>query len=180
MSVELVKWPSGESRRAALALGRRPRVLVVANDASAPVTVDPLEDWVRESTDRSELKARIETLETRAMGDGPTLVDGVLRHGTMYVALGPVEVRLVEALLAGLDQVVSQARLLQHGWPAAEPPRRNVLDVHLVRLRRRLEPLGLSILTVRRRGYVLRVVDNAVVGCGSCRPDLAGQAQIEG
>ena len=34
-------------------------------------------------------------------------------------------------------------------------PGRNVLDVHVLRLRRRLAPLGLAIRTVRSRGYML-------------------------
>ena len=35
-------------------------------------------------------------------------------------------------------------------------PTRNALDVHVLRLRRRLAPLGLEIRTVRSRGYLLQ------------------------
>ena len=40
------------------------------------------------------------------------------------------------------------------GWPKGAPGR-NALDVHVLRLRRRLAPLGLAIRTVRVRGYLL-------------------------
>jgi DNA-binding response OmpR family regulator len=39
-------------------------------------------------------------------------------------------------------------------------PTRNALDVHMLRLRRRLEPLGLEVRTVRSRGYVLQPATN--------------------
>lgn len=39
-------------------------------------------------------------------------------------------------------------------WPG-QAPGRNALDVHILRLRRRLLPLGLAIRTVRSRGYLL-------------------------
>ena len=40
------------------------------------------------------------------------------------------------------------------GWPGGTPGR-NALDVHVLRLRRRLEPVRLAIRTVRSRGYLL-------------------------
>ena len=40
------------------------------------------------------------------------------------------------------------------GWPSGAPGR-NALDVHVLRLRRRLVPLALAIRTVRSRGYLL-------------------------
>ena len=50
--------------------------------------------------------------------------------------------------------IVSRDALARAGWPDGIPGR-NVLDVHIVRLRRRLAPLGLVIRTVRSRGYLL-------------------------
>ena len=50
--------------------------------------------------------------------------------------------------------VVSRDALAKAGWPAGAPGR-NALDVHVLRLRRRLEPVGLAIRTVRSRGYLL-------------------------
>ena len=50
--------------------------------------------------------------------------------------------------------VVSRDALARAGWPEGAPGR-NALDVHVLRLRRRLAPLGLAIRTVRSRGYLL-------------------------
>ena len=40
-------------------------------------------------------------------------------------------------------------------------PGRNALDVHVLRLRRRIAPLALSIKTVRSRGYLLEALTPA-------------------
>ncbi len=50
--------------------------------------------------------------------------------------------------------VVSREMLANSGWPDGAPGR-NALDVHVLRMRRRLAPLGLVIRTVRSRGYLL-------------------------
>lgn len=79
---------------------------------------------------------------------------GLLRLGESWVPLSPVGLRLTVALLDRYRSVVSREALARAGWPE-DPPNRNVLDVHMVRLRRRVAPLGLSIRTVRSRGYLL-------------------------
>ena len=45
--------------------------------------------------------------------------------------------------------------LAERAWPTGVPTR-NALDVHVLRLRRRIAPLGLEIRTVRARGYLLQ------------------------
>ncbi len=80
--------------------------------------------------------------------------DGVLRLGDRWVSLPPVEARLTAALLDRYGAVVSRDALARAGWPAGAPGR-NALDVHMLRLRRRLSPLALAIRTVRSRGYLL-------------------------
>jgi DNA-binding response OmpR family regulator len=80
--------------------------------------------------------------------------DGVLRVGDRWVSLPPVEARLTDALLDRFGAVVSRDALGRAGWPAGSPGR-NALDVHMLRLRRRLVPLELVIRTVRSRGYLL-------------------------
>ena len=85
----------------------------------------------------------------------PVLDDfGVLRLNRSWVALPPLEARLTEALLERLGAVTSREQLIRAGWPAGAPGR-NALDVHVLRLRRRLLPVGLAIRTVRSRGYLL-------------------------
>lgn len=154
MKVELVYWPAEDERRVELATTATPRILLVHRDAPAPVTIDPTEDWIRLPADERDLQVRVETLSRRT-GVVPTLDDdGVLRHGSSWTALPPIEARLTATMLERFGKVVSRDVLLGRGWPD-EQPKRNVLDVHVLRLRRRLEPLGLTIRTVRKRGYVL-------------------------
>ena len=51
--------------------------------------------------------------------------------------------------------VVSRETLAKGVWPDGAPRERNVLDVHVARLRRLLSSIGLELKTVRRRGYLL-------------------------
>jgi DNA-binding response OmpR family regulator len=76
------------------------------------------------------------------------------------VSLPPVEARLTRVLIERLGAVVGRDTLSRAGWPHGSPGR-NALDVHVLRLRRRLVPLGLVIRTVRSRGYLLEA-DGAV------------------
>jgi DNA-binding response OmpR family regulator len=163
MEVVVLRWPAGEARRQRLRAAGVPRLLLVDASAAAPAVEDDLEDWTRAPTTDADLRARIDALGRRARarsvaGDGvPDLDgDGVLRYGGAWVALPPVDARLAEALLERLGAVVSRDALARAGWPAGAPGR-NALDVHILRLRRRLTPLSLTIRTVRARGYLLEV-----------------------
>jgi len=57
-------------------------------------------------------------------------------------------------MLERFGAVVSRESLGRAGWPDGAPGR-NALDVHVLRLRRRLAPVHLAIRTVRSRGYLL-------------------------
>ena len=158
MDVVLVKWPAEEPRRAELANEGVPRLLLVENGAPPPRTADEFEDWVRVPADEVDLHARVENLSRKVQSR--TVVtpqlddDGVLRAGPGWVPLPPVEARLTSALLDRYRSVVSRDTLARAGWPHGAPGR-NALDVHVLRLRRRIAPLGLAIRTVRSRGYLL-------------------------
>ena len=157
-AVAIIPWPDGEGMRdEARALGR-PRLLVIADDAPPPIVLDSLEDWVRASARPEDRAARLALLEARgvrAQRIVPELdPDGVLHFGDRWAPLPPLEARIVEAMLAKFGKVVSRRELTKAGWPEANPGR-NSLDVHVLRLRRRLEPIELAIRTVRARGYVL-------------------------
>jgi DNA-binding response OmpR family regulator len=113
---------------------------------------------VRVPADEVDLHARVENLNRKAQSRAvvaPELdEDGVLRAGAGWVPLPPVEARLTSALIDRYRSVVSRDSLARAGWPTGAPGR-NALDVHVLRLRRRISPLGLSIRTVRSRGYLL-------------------------
>lgn len=159
MDVVLVRWPAEEERRRHLAAEGRPRLLLVDAAAPAPGVTDPLEDWVRVPADDGDVQARLSTLAARARRVDPDGVpalddDGVIRCNGAWASLPPVEARLTAALLERFGAVVSRDVLARAGWPDGAPGR-NALDVHVLRLRRRLAPVGLVIRTVRSRGYLL-------------------------
>lgn len=119
---------------------------------------DCLEDWIRVPAPDDDVRIRMETLNDRVAGHGggvPHLDgDGVLRFGQGWVALPPVEARLTRALLDRFGAVTHRDVLARAAW-TDEPRPRNVLDVHVLRLRRRVDALGLTISTVRSRGYLM-------------------------
>ncbi len=145
-------------------LAGEPRLLLVEDGQRPPLVIDCLEDWVRIPASEQEMQARLEALQVRGRAhahDSPGLDEhGVLRFGDRWVALSPVEARLTEALLCRFGAVVGRDTLVKAGWPG-EGAARNALDVHVLRLRRRLSPLGLVIRTVRSRGYLLEELSTA-------------------
>jgi hypothetical protein len=170
VEVALVQWPAEQDRREELRRARQPRLLLV-EEGTPPIPVDELEDWIRLPADDLDLRVRVETLRRRTRaGNGPIPQiddDGILRHGGRWVSLPPVESRLTRVLVQRFGAVVARDALARAGWPGASPGR-NALDVHVLRLRRRLAPLGLAIRTVRSRGYLLERAD----GGGQVAPDV--------
>lgn len=156
--VVLVRWPGEQQRLADLRDEDRPLLLLVEDDAAPPVVDSAMEDWIRVPADEVDLRARVDGLERRVRsGSAERAViddDGVIRLDDRWVSLPPVEARLTTALLDRYGAVVSRDALARAGWPSGAPGR-NALDVHVLRLRRRLAPLGLTIQTVRSRGYLL-------------------------
>lgn len=158
VDVELIRWPADEQRRAELRDAGRARLLLVEDGAPAPIVSSLDEDWIRVPAGESDLQARIAGLARRVGDDAPPTPeldrDGLLHRGGHWVSLPPVEERLTAALLDRFRLVVSRDALARAGWPDGAPGR-NALDVHMLRLRRRVDPLGLAIRTVRSRGYLL-------------------------
>jgi hypothetical protein len=156
VDIVLVRWPVEQRRREDLAAEGRPRLLLVEDAAEPPPGFDPLEDWVRVPASEVDIRARTATLTARAAYAAAPLLDadGVLRLGSLWVSLPPVEARLTSAMLERFGAVVSRENLSRAGWPDGAP-RRNALDVHVLRLRRRLTPVNLVIRTVRSRGYLM-------------------------
>ena len=158
VDVVLCPWPSESLRRSQLAARQVPRLLLVEDQSLPPEGLDCLEDWIRVPADEVDLRARVAALSGRAerhVNSAPSIDrDGVLRFGAVWVPLPPVEARLTEAMLDRFGAVVSREALARSGWPDGAPGR-NALDVHVLRLRRRIHSLGLVIRTVRSRGYLL-------------------------
>lgn len=118
----------------------------------------------------SELHARIEALLRRATpGDAPVTSLGVadleldllkreVHRAGQPIALQPREFKLLEYLMRHAGQVVTRTMLLEHVWDYHFDPQTNVIDVHISRLRAKIdkdfEPPLLQ--TVRGAGYMLR------------------------
>jgi DNA-binding response OmpR family regulator len=159
VEVVLVRWPEEAAERDRLTESGIPRLLLVAPEADPPDTVDPLEDWIRLPADDRDVRARVGTLAARAPLDAPVPEidgDGLLRFRGDWVSLSPVERSLASELVSRFGAVVGRDVLGRRAWPGGLPTR-NALDVHMLRLRRRIAILGLEIRTVRSRGYLLQV-----------------------
>jgi len=138
-------------------------VLVDAQEAPPAPTPDTIEDWVRLPIHASDVRARVATLQLRAIPereDAPEVdTDGLVTFRGRTQVLPPVESRLTSEMVERWGAVVSRDCLMRAAWPGADPAR-NTLDTHMVRLRRRLAVVGLGVRTVRSRGYMLVVSDS--------------------
>jgi two-component system OmpR family response regulator len=116
----------------------------------------------------TELLARIDAIGRRAvarpssqMQVGPLSLDLTLRRVTREgkeIALTPTEFSLLEFLMRYAGQVVTRKMLCEHLWDADWEGVTNVIEVHINRLRGKIDkgfeaPL---IHTVRGRGYVIQ------------------------
>jgi len=115
----------------------------------------------------SELEARIVALSRRSRGQTETettlslgdlhmdLLSREVRRGDRVIALQPRDFQLLEYLLRHKGQVVTRTMLLENVWDYHFDPQTNVIDVHISRLRAKIDkdfntPL---IHTVRGAGY---------------------------
>jgi two-component system OmpR family response regulator len=85
------------------------------------------------------------------------LLSRKVKRGSRSIDLQPREFRLLEYFLRHLDEVVTRTMLLEAVWDYHFDPGTNVIDVHVSRLRRKLDEDGASPLlhTVRGAGYRL-------------------------
>jgi len=135
------------------------------------------DDYLSKPYAFSELLARIESLGRRRHGPMPTGPETVLRYddlvmdllgrrverGGREIDLQPREFKLLETLLRHAGQVMTRTMLLEKVWDYRFDPQTNVIDVHISRLRQKIDrgvahPL---IHTVRGAGYSLRAPDKA-------------------
>jgi two-component system OmpR family response regulator len=116
-----------------------------------------------------ELLARIEALVRRRnpeevrtrLSVGDLEVDLLARkvvRGGREIVLQPREFRLLEYLMKHAGQVVTRTMLLENVWDYHFDPQTNVIDVHISRLRAKIDKsFGEPLLhTVRGAGYTLR------------------------
>ena len=136
------------------------------------------DDYLAKPYAFSELLARLESLGRRK-GNGSVAVgpETVLRYDDLVVdllarrverggrpiELQPREFKLLEVLMRHAGQVMTRTMLLEKVWDYRFDPQTNVIDVHISRLRQKVDrgfahPL---IHTIRGAGYSLRAPDKA-------------------
>ena len=160
MDVVLVRWPEEHARLAHLRDHGLPRLLLVDPESAPPESPDCLEDWIRLPADDRDVRARLAALALRADREQPLPEidgDGLLRYRGNWVSLSPVECSLASALVERFGAVVGRDALARRAWDGGAPTR-NALDVHVLRLRRRIAAIGLEVRTVRSRGYLMQGV----------------------
>jgi len=127
------------------------------------------DDYLTKPYAFSELLARVEVLSRRV---GAKEVETVYRTGDLEldrlshtvrragkeIILQPREFRLLEYLMRHAGQVVTRTMLLENVWDYHFDPQTNVIDVHVSRLRSKIEKgFDSAILhTVRGAGYMLK------------------------
>ena len=155
--VVVLRWPDDKVEVDRLAAVRAPRLLLVASDADPPDSGDCEEDWIRLPSDDRDVAARLRALTRRAARHQqlPRVDEfGRIHHRGRWVVTSPLEHQIVAALVDRFGAVVPAQDLLgvDRDGRMLSP---GALRVHLARLRKRLEPLGLYIRSVRQAGYVL-------------------------
>jgi two-component system, OmpR family, response regulator len=127
------------------------------------------DDYLTKPYAYSELLARVEALGRRTVPEeqqtrysvGDLVLDRLshrVTRGGEHILLQPREYRLLEYLMQHAGQVVTRTMLLEHVWDYHFDPQTNVIDVHVSRLRSKIDksfdkPL---LHTVRGAGYTLR------------------------
>jgi two-component system OmpR family response regulator len=132
---------------------------VVEGDAEAPLSSDPYEDWVRPPVPRGDLEIRKAALRNRKAQEASPVLDpgGLLTFEFRSVCLTRTQAWLMDFLIARLGQVTGREELYEHLSRRAERlPTRNSFDLHMMRLRQRVEEVHLTLDTVWGRGYVLQ------------------------
>jgi len=160
LGVSVLHWPRDANVRAHLAAFRQPRILLVDPGVGPPGLLDELEDWVRAPVDPDDLRARSQELHRRALdgapASAPTLDDeGLLWVGRRWVDLTPAQAPVVGLLLEHLERVVRYEAVVATYQRAGGSNHRASVRTLLTRIGARVRPVGLDLVTVRRRGVLL-------------------------
>ncbi|QFU76562.1 response regulator transcription factor [Halioglobus maricola] len=127
------------------------------------------DDYLVKPFAMDELQARLQVLLRRSANASETvtrlqvedltmdLLQQSVDRGGVAITLQPREYRLLEYLMRHAGQVVTRAMLLEHVWGYNFDPQTNVIDVHISRLRQKLDKEFEQALlhTVRGAGYRL-------------------------
>lgn len=146
--------------------GRTTPVIVLTGTNDSGMTVRALDagadDYVTKPVIIEEFRARMRALVRRGgakrseqLASGNVVLNRLTRQ--VFVAgkecdLTAKEFQLLEHFLLNNGQVVTRAQLLEKVWDMHFDPGSNVVDVHVTRLRKKLEASGADIRITARRG----------------------------
>jgi two-component system OmpR family response regulator len=130
------------------------------------------DDYLTKPFAVGELLARLDALARRAQGTGSDttlvvddltmdLLSRKVTRGGRSVTLQPREFKLLEYLMRHANQVVTRTMLLESVWDYHFDPQTNVVDVHVSKLRQKIDAgEGRPLLkTIRNAGYMLTADD---------------------
>jgi len=128
------------------------------------------DDYMTKPFAFAELLARVEALTRRGKADTPVtklsvadlemdLLSRSVKRAGQKIDLQPREFRLLEFLMRHSGQVVTRTMLLEGVWDYHFDPQTNVIDVHVSRLRQKVDkPFPQPLIhTVRNAGYMLQL-----------------------
>jgi len=128
------------------------------------------DDYLTKPFELSELEARVRALIRRANSNassdilhGPLRLDTVGRRlffNEAPVELSARELSVVELLLLREGRVVTKQQIVDHLYGWEDSSSSNAVEVFVYRLRRKLEPSGVDIRTVRGMGYLIEKPTN--------------------
>ncbi|MFZ2990688.1 response regulator transcription factor [Ideonella sp.] len=131
------------------------------------------DDYLPKPFDLDELEARVRAMDRRAGQSGPALPIGLDRSpeyaglrfdaesGAVYcqgqpLELAPREAALLKALLQRPGHAVGKERLFEAVFPGESEVQLEAVEVVAYRLRKRLQPTGVQLVTLRGLGYLLK------------------------
>ncbi len=127
------------------------------------------DDYLTKPFAFAELLARVEALGRRGKAEAAQtklvvedleldLLSRQVKRAGQKIDLQPREFRLLEYLMRHAGQVVTRTMLLEGVWDYHFDPQTNVIDVHVSRLRQKVDkPFPVTLIhTVRYAGYMLR------------------------
>ena len=160
LGVSVLHWPRDAHVREHLAAFRQPRLLLVEPGFRPPGLLDELEDWVREPVALDDLRVRSRELHRRALEGAPASVpkiddEGLLWVGRRWVDLTPAQAPVVGLLLEHLERVVRYEAVVATYARGGGSNHTASVRTLLTRIGARVRPVGLDLVTVRRRGVLL-------------------------
>ncbi|HEY3949892.1 response regulator transcription factor [Phenylobacterium sp.] len=131
------------------------------------------DDYMTKPFASEEMAARLEVLLRRRVAPPRTtlsvgdleldLYSRTAQRAGAEIKLMPTEFKLLEYMMRNSGQVLTRTMIFEAIWGYHFDPGTNLIDVHLGRMRRKIDPPGLAPLihTIRGAGYELRAPDPA-------------------